>query len=118
MTTAVAVTNQLNNGSCESSYASFPRYFKDLAPAKPFLVPSFDNQVVEVLPSAKANRKIRFDEQILVQEIENRYASMDYEEDDDDSYEIEIVDDDEDADFYLEIVDGEVVYVFETEDDI
>lgn len=98
----------------------FPRYYNPLAPAKPFLIPTFDNQVVEALPSEKANRKIRFDEQILVQEIENRYAMMDAEggEDEEDSYEIEIVDDDGDADFYLEIVDGEVFYVFETEDDI
>lgn len=97
----------------------FPRYQVKLAAAKPFLMPSFDNRIVEILPSEKQNRKIRFDEEILVQEIENRfaYANMD-EEDDDDSYEIEIVEDDGDADFYLEIVDGEVFYVFETEDDI
>jgi hypothetical protein len=70
------------------------------------------------LPADKPNRKICWDEQILVQEIENRYADMEVEEGEEDSYEIEIVDDDGDADFYLEIVDGEVFYVFETEDDI
>lgn len=100
------------------SYADFPRYFTPLAAAKPFLVPTFDNQVVELLPAEKANRKICWDEQILVQEIENRYGDMELEEGEEDSYEIEIVDDDGDADFYLEIVDGEVFYVFETEDDI
>jgi hypothetical protein len=97
--------------------AQFPRYLIPLAPAKPFLMPSFNDEVVEVLPSEKANRKIRFAEDILVQEIQNRYNLVDAEEDND-SYEIEIVQDDGDADFYLEIVDGEVFYVFETEDDI
>lgn len=102
----------------EFSYADFPRYFTPLAPAKPFLVPTFDNQIVELLPAEKANRKICWDEQILVQEIANRYGDMEVDEGEEDSYEIEIVDDDGDADFYLEIVDGEVFYVFETEDDI
>lgn len=102
-----------------SSAEMFPRYHAPLAPAKPFLMPSFnDGDVVEILPSEKANRKIRFDENILVQEIENRFAFIYPEDDDEDSYEIEIVEDDGDADFYLEIVDGEVFYVFETEDDI
>ena len=54
----------------------------------------------------------------MIQEIENRFAYSYPEDEDDDSYEIEIVEDDGDADFYLEIVDGEVFYVFETEDDI
>jgi hypothetical protein len=100
------------------SYADFPRYFTPLAAAKPFLVPTFDNQVVELLPAEKANRKICWDENILVQEIANRYGDMEVDEGEEDSYEIEIVDDDGDADFYLEIVDGEVFYVFETEDDL
>lgn len=100
------------------SECEFPRYLQPLAPAKPFLMPSFNDEVVEILPSEKANRKIFFDEHILVQEIENRFAYMQYDEDEEDSYEIEIVEDDGDADFYLEIVDGEVFYVFETEDDI
>ena len=103
----------------EVEEGNFPRYTLELAKPKPFLMPSFDNQIVSILPSEKSNRKIRFDEDVLVQEIENRFAYM-YpdEDDDDDSYEIEIVEDDGDADFYLEIVDGEVFYVFETEDDI
>ena len=72
-----------------------------------------------ILPPEKENRRIRFQEEILVTEIENRFYFNEYPEDDDEgSYEIEIVDDDGDADFYLEIVDGEVFYVFETEDDI
>jgi len=97
----------------------FPRYRESLAEAKPFLMPGFqEDEVIEILPSEKANKKIRFDEQILIQEIENRFAYSFPEDDDDDSYEIEIVEDDGDADFYLEIVDGEVFYVFETEDDI
>lgn len=106
------------NDDIQFERKQFPRYTQPLAPAKPFLVPSFDDEVVEILPSEKPNRKIRFSDNILVQEIENRYAYMYPEDDDEDSYEIEIVDDDGDADFYLEIVDGEVFYVFETEDDI
>jgi hypothetical protein len=115
---APSVVMDESEGYDAISYADFPRYFTPLAAAKPFLVPTFDNQVVELLPAEKANRKICWDEQILVQEIENRYGDMEVEEGEEDSYEIEIVDDDGDADFYLEIVDGEVFYVFETEDDI
>ena len=90
-----------------------------LAPPRPFLVPSVNGEPVEILPSEKPNMKIRWDNSILVQEIQNRYANMCRDEDDtEDSYEIEIVEDDGDADFYLEVVDGEVYYVFETEDDI
>jgi hypothetical protein len=93
----------------------------------PFLMPKEDSNQEEagsggthiVLPPEKENRKIRFQEEILVTEIENRFYLNDFPEDDEEgSYEIEIVEDDGDADFYLEIVDGEVFYVFETEDDI
>jgi hypothetical protein len=107
----------------------YPRYQQELAQPKPFLVPSFDNEVVEVLPSEKQNRKINFDEAVYVMEIENRWQMMEVEElEDDDSYEIEIVEGtggaagsgstEDDADFYLEMIDGEIFYVFETEDDI
>ena len=102
----------------------YPRYTQDLASPKPFLVPSFDDEVVEVLPSEKQNRKICFDESVYVLEIENRFQMMEPEEiDDDESYEIEIVESSgttecDDADFYLEMIDGEIFYVFETEDDI
>lgn len=103
----------------------YPRYKQELAAPKPFLVPSFDNEVVEVLPSEKQNCKICFDEDVHVMEIENRFQLMESEErDDDESYEIEIVEGngeggkDDDADFYLEMIDGEIFYVFETEDDI
>jgi len=95
----------------------FPMRLERLAPPRPFLVPSIDGEPVEILPSEKPNMKIRWDSSIHVQEIQNRYANMSRDEDDD-SYEIEIVEDDGDADFYLEVVDGEVYYVFETEDDI
>lgn len=100
----------------------YPRYKEPLAPPKPFLVPSFNDEVVEVLPSEKQNLKIRFDENVHIMEIENRFMLMEPEEfDDDESYEIEIVEGvpgDDDADFYLEMIDGEIFYVFETEDDI
>jgi hypothetical protein len=102
----------------------YPRYESELAPAKPFLVPSFDDEVVEILPSVKQNRKINFDEQVYILEIENRFQMMlpedQVEEEDDVSYEIEIVEggQTDDADFYLEMIDGEIFYVFETEDDI
>lgn len=91
-----------------------------LAKAKPFLMPrGGPNDTHSILPPEKENRKIRFQEEILVTEIENRFYLNDFPEDDEEgSYEIEIVEDDGDADFYLEIVDGEVFYVFETEDDI
>ncbi|GKY90310.1 hypothetical protein MPSEU_000005000 [Mayamaea pseudoterrestris] len=97
----------------------FPRYEVSLAKPKPFLMPDpFDAEaVIEILPSAKKT-KIKWQEEILVQEIEHRFALLYPDDEDDDSYEIEIVEDDGDADFYLEIVDGEVFYVFETEDDI
>jgi hypothetical protein len=104
-----------------------PKYTLDLAKPRPFLVPSFDGEPVEVLPSEKANRKIRFDEATYICEIENRFHPALFPEnkgrsdgeDDAENYEIEIVEEgDDDADFYLEIVDGEVYYVFETEDDI
>lgn len=98
----------------------YPIYTEKLKPPRPFLVPSLDDEPVEILPSEKPNRKIRFEEEILVKEIPNRFEGEDCPEDDEEgSYEVEIVEEDDgDADFYLEIVDGEVFYVFETEDDI
>ena len=37
----------------------FPRYRESLAEAKPFLMPGFnEDEVVEILPSEKTNRKI------------------------------------------------------------
>lgn len=103
----------------------YPEYKLGLAAPKPFLVPSFDEGVVEVLPSEKQNRKINFIEEVSVLEIENRFQLMEADDiDDEDSYEIEIVegsgagDSEDDADFYLEMIDGEIFYVFETEDDI
>jgi len=103
----------------------YPEYKLELAAPKPFLVPSFDEGVVEVLPSEKQNRKINFIEEVQVLEIENRFQMMEPEDiDDEDSYEIEIVEgsgaanSEDDADFYLEMIDGEIFYVFETEDDI
>lgn len=104
----------------------YPRYKQELAAPKPFLVPSFDGEVVEVLPAEKQNLKIRFEENVHIMEIENRFQMMEPDErDDDDSYEIEIVEgsgagggNEDDADFYLEMIDGEIFYVFETEDDI
>lgn len=97
-----------------------PVRHEPLAKAKPFLMPrGGPNDTHRILPPEKENRKICFKEEILVTEIENRFYLNDFPEDDEEgSYEIEIVDDDGDADFYLEIVDGEVFYVFETEDDI
>mmetsp|Transcript_5975 Transcript_5975/g.11991 ORF Transcript_5975/g.11991 Transcript_5975/m.11991 type:complete len:782 (+) Transcript_5975:260-2605(+) len=97
-----------------------PARHEPLAKAKPFLMPrGGPNDTHTILPPEKENRKIGFKEEILVTEIENRFYLNDFPEDDEEgSYEIEIVDDDGDADFYLEIVDGEVFYVFETEDDI
>jgi hypothetical protein len=97
-----------------------PIYAAKLQPPRPFLVPSLDDEPVEILPSQKASQKIRWEESILVKTINNRFHE-DYPDDEDEgSYEIEIVEEgeDDDADFYVEIVDGEVFYVFETEDDI
>jgi hypothetical protein len=97
-----------------------PIYAAELQPPRPFLVPSLDDEPVEILPSQKASQKIRWEESVLVKTINNRFHE-DYPDDDDEgSYEIEIVEEgeDDDADFYVEIVDGEVFYVFETEDDI
>lgn len=98
----------------------FPIYTEKLKPPRPFLVPSLGDKPVEILPSEKPSRKIRFEESILVKEIANRFNNDEYPEDDEEgSYEIEIVEEDDgEADFYVEIVDGEVFYVFETEDDI
>ena len=104
----------------------YPEYKLQLAAPKAFLVPSFDEGVVEVLPTEKQNRKINFVEEVNVLEIENRFQMMELEDvdDDDESYEIEIVEGsgagscEDDADFYLEMIDGEIFYVFETEDDI
>jgi hypothetical protein len=106
----------------------YPRYREALAAPKPFLVPSFDGSAVEVLPQEKQNRRIRFEDSVHVMEIENRFQMMEPDErEDDDSYEIEIVEgsgangvagNEDDADFYLEMIDGEIFYVFETEDDI
>jgi hypothetical protein len=126
--------------------SSCPRYADALHAPKPFLMPVQDDENQQqqqprqqiILPPVKVNLKIRFSEEILVTEIEDRFyysnnhngnnsssnlsdasgESSDGECSDDDSYEIEIVEDDGEADFYLEIVDGEVFYVFETEDDI
>ncbi len=135
----MAPSNDLLNRTCMDLYEmstiyvddngiwhrpEYPRYTQDLAAPKPFLVPSFDDEVVEVLPSEKQSRKICFDESVYVLEIENRFQMMEPEEiDDDESYEIEIVESSgttecDDADFYLEMIDGEIFYVFETEDDI
>ena len=58
----------------------YPRYTQDLATPKPFLVPSFDDEIVEVLPSVKKDRKICFDESVYVLEIENRFQLMEPEE--------------------------------------
>jgi len=98
----------------------YPIFSQELAPPKPFLVLSFDDEIVEVLPSQKANQKIAWDENVVVVEIENRYELEEYADDgsEEGDYQIEIVEDGSDADFYLEIVDGEVYYVFETEDDL
>jgi len=98
----------------------YPIFSQQLAPPKPFLVLSFDDEIVEVLPSQKANQKIAWDENVVVVEIENRYELEEYADDgsEEGDYQIEIVEDGSDADFYLEIVDGEVYYVFETEDDL
>jgi hypothetical protein len=98
-----------------------PIYAAELEPPRPFLVPSLDGEPVEILPSQKASQKIRWEESILVKTINNRFMNEEFPEDDEEgSYEIEIVEEgeDDDADFYVEIVDGEVFYVFETEDDI
>jgi hypothetical protein len=97
-----------------------PIYAGKLQPPRPFLVPSLDDEPVEILPSQKASQKIRWEESILVKTINNRFHEDFPEDDDEGSYEIEIVEEgeDDDADFYVEIVDGEVFYVFETEDDI
>lgn len=99
---------------------TLPCYNEPLKKARPFLMPADDDQVVEILPAEKENRKINFSENILVTEIEDRFFFHDgeMEEEEEEAYEIEIVEDDGDADFYLEIVDGEVFYVFETEDDM
>lgn len=103
----------------------YPRYTQALAEAKPVLMASLDNnETIESVPSVKENQKISFCENVDVMCIENRFQLMDPAEfKDDDSYEIEIVEGngsggDDDADFYLEMIDGEIFYVFETEDDI
>lgn len=100
--------------------ATLPWYNEPLKKPRPFLVPAEGDQVIEILPAEKENRKIRFKEEILVTEIEDRFFHYGHEleEEEEEAYEIEIVEDDGDADFYLEIVDGEVFYVFETEDDL
>lgn len=101
----------------------YPKFRQALAEPKPVLMASFENQTIESIPAVKENQKIRFSEDVDVMCIENRFQLMDpadYE--DDDSYEIEIVEGNgsggDDADFYLEMIDGEIFYVFETEDDI
>jgi hypothetical protein len=103
-----------------SPLAYLPSRLESLKEAQPFLMPrGGHNDTHVILPPAKSNRKIRFQEDVFITDIENRFYLTEYEEDDEEgSYEIEIVEDDGDADFYLEIVDGEVFYVFETEDDI
>jgi hypothetical protein len=102
----------------------YPTYRQALAEPKPVLMVSFENQTIESIPAVKENQKIRFSEDVDVMCIENRFQLMDPAEyeDADDSYEIEIVEGNgsggDDADFYLEMIDGEIFYVFETEDDI
>ncbi|GAX25213.1 hypothetical protein FisN_5Lh295 [Fistulifera solaris] len=94
-----------------------------MAEARPFLMPDDENEgeVVEILPPEKENRKIMWADEIHICEMPNRrqlgMITDEEDDEDDNSYEIEIVEDDGDADFYLEIVDGEIFYVFETEDD-
>lgn len=96
---------------------------EQIAEARPFLMPDEENEgaVVETLPPEKENRKIMWADEIHLCEMPNRrqlgLITDEEDEEDDNSYEIEIVEDDGDADFYLEIVDGEIFYVFETEDD-
>lgn len=102
----------------------YPTYTQTLAEAQPVLMATLDNETIESVPSVKENLKISFCENVEVMCIENRFQLMDPAEfDEDDSYEIEIVEGngsggDDDADFYLEMIDGEIFYVFETEDDI
>jgi hypothetical protein len=43
-----------------------PIYAAKLQPPRPFLVPSLDDEPVEILPSQKASQKIRWEESILV----------------------------------------------------
>ena len=93
---------------------------EELAPPVPYLVPNQDGEPMEVVdPTEKPTQKLKWADDVELCEIENRYQLEEKypEDDDEDSYEIEIVEDDGDADFYLEIVDGEIFYVFETEDD-
>ena len=99
---------------------TLPCYNEPMKKPRPFLVPAEGDQVIEILPAEKENRKIKFSDEILVTEIEDRFFHYpeELEEVEEEAYEIEIVEDDGDADFYLEIVDGEVFYVFETEDDL
>jgi len=102
--------------------ANFPRvvWSEDIAIAKPFLISDDNGDIIEALPPEKENRKIIWSDEVELCEMPNRRMlglAEDSEDVDDDEYEIEIVEDDGDADFYLEIVDGEIFYVFETEDD-
>lgn len=95
---------------------------EELAVPKPFLIPDDENEgeIIEALPPEKENRKIMWSDDVELCEMPNRKQlglTDDSEMADDDDYEIEIVEDDGDADFYLEIVDGEIFYVFETEGD-
>jgi hypothetical protein len=94
---------------------------EEMAPPVPYLVPSLNGEPVEVLEPEKPNQKLKWAGSVEICEIENRMQLDEMygpeEDEDDNSYEIEIVEDDGDADFYLEIVDGEIFYVFETEDD-
>lgn len=97
---------------------------EEIAQPKPFLIPDDGGKVVETLPPEKENRKLRWADTVQLCEMPNRKQLglvEDSEEEEEgggeDDYEIEIVEDDGDADFYLEIVDGEIFYVFETEDD-
>lgn len=113
-------TNASLNRSEEDDLV-FGEYFLPLAEPKPMLIPDDDDSEVlyEIIPDPKSNAKLQWSDETTMMEIPPREI-IDYDsEDSDDSYEIEIVEDaDTDADFSLEIVDGEVYYVFETEDDI
>ena len=75
---------------------------EDLAPAKPFLVPNEDGDPVEVLPSEKPNRRVRWTDTVELLEIDNRSQLGLVQDDDDSSYGMEVLDDDKVyEDFYL-----------------
>lgn len=112
-----------DDAETETTVASILRdpviWSEEMTQPKPFLMPSEDGDPIEALPPEKENRKVKWAQSVELLEIENRWQQgLVPDDDDDDSYDIEIVEDDGDADFYLEIVDGEIFYVFETEDDM